>query len=84
MQDGVFPLFPIDHVMPRVHTVKLLYLPVPDANATLAVAKLKSSLNRTIDALPILSEASKKGSIPHGPTHYASASPGTPSTTYFV
>ena len=64
MQDGIFPLSPIDHVASRVHTVKILYFPVPDANATLAVAKLKSSLKRTFDALPILSGSVQEGKHP--------------------
>ena len=50
--------------MPRAHIIKLLYFPVPDANATLAVERLKSSLKRTFDALPILSGSIQEGKDP--------------------
>ena len=64
MQDGIFPLSPIDHLMPRVHTVKVFYFPIPDANVTLALEKLKSSLKPTFDALPILSGSIQEGKHP--------------------
>ena len=64
MQDDIFPLSPIDHLLPRAHTVKILYFPIPDANVTLAVEKLKSSLKLTFDALPILSGSIQEGKHP--------------------
>ncbi|KAL9065347.1 MAG: hypothetical protein Q9161_008293 [Pseudevernia consocians] len=64
MEDGIFKLSPIDHTMPRVYNIKILYFPVPNARATHAAAKLRSSLNRTLDALPILSGSIQRGKHP--------------------
>ena len=64
MEDGVFPLSPLDHVAPRSHMIRALYFPVPNARAAVATAKLKSSLSRTLDALPILSGSIQRGMHP--------------------
>ena len=50
--------------MPRAHMVKVLFFPVPNARATLVAAALKSSLKRTMEALPILSGSIQRGKHP--------------------
>ena len=55
MEDRIFNLFPLDHLMPRVYICTLLYFPLPNPDITRIVSSLKAGLRRTFDTLPILS-----------------------------
>ena len=55
MQDSKFSLTPIDHLMTRRHLFFLLYFPLSDPDIARIVSTFKSGLQRTFEALPILS-----------------------------
>ena len=55
MENGEIILFPLDHLMPRYPFVQFLYFPVSDPDVARITLALESSLQRTFDALPILS-----------------------------
>ena len=55
MEDHKFSLSPLDHIMPRFYVVNLLYFPLVHPDIACIASKLKCSLQRTFEALPILS-----------------------------
>lgn len=55
MEDPNFPLSPLDHLTPRRHLLLFLYFPLTSPDITVIASKLKSSLQRTFETLPILS-----------------------------
>ena len=50
---AVFPLSPIDMLMPRMHVPKLLYFP-STAEPAAIMSNLRAALSLTIDAMPII------------------------------
>lgn len=55
MEDRQFTLSPLDHLMPRHYAANLLYFPISNLDTARITSILKSSLQRTFEALPILS-----------------------------
>ena len=55
MEDRRLPLSPLDHLQPRRYPVTLLYFPLPRPDIARIASRLKSSLQRTFETLPILS-----------------------------
>ena len=55
MEDHRVALSPIDHIMPRGHLFLLLYFPLSNPDIARVASNFKSGLERTFEALPILS-----------------------------
>ena len=55
MEDHTLSLSPLDHIMPRIYTKKVLYFPLAHPDIARIASKLKSGLQSTFEALPILS-----------------------------
>ena len=55
MEKQRLTLTPLDHIMPRHYMVKLLYFPRSNPDCTSIASTLKAGLQRTFEALPILS-----------------------------
>lgn len=55
MEDRKLALSPLDHLMPRRYTMKLLYFSLSNPDIVRITSVLKSSLQRTFETLPILS-----------------------------
>ena len=55
MENHKLLLTPLDHIMPRCYSPKLLYFPLSHPDIACTTSKLRSSLHRLFETLPILS-----------------------------
>ena len=50
-----FPLSPLDHIMPRRYTFRLLFFPTGNRDPLIITTTLKAGLTKTLETLPLLS-----------------------------
>ncbi len=77
-----FPLSPLDHIMPRRYTFRLLFFPTGNRDPLIITATLKAGLTKTLETLPLLSGTVKPYPCPLSPADCASLLPGALSMTF--